>query len=106
MKPRWFFLAFVAVIVALVTATYVPTPRQDVAVLDRLAPRLERTQTLPPETRDAIKQLVDRARTPTGDPRHDVRRSVTIERVTDAIKERDGGGPELSGSVGQSQPSK
>jgi hypothetical protein len=100
MRPRWFFLALIAVVVALVTATFVPTPRQDVAVLDRLAPRLERAQMLPAETRDAIKQLVDRARVSTGDARYDVRRSVTIERVTDAIKARDGGGPALS-SIGQ-----
>jgi hypothetical protein len=104
MRPRWFFLALLAVVVALVTATYVPTPRQDVAVLDRLAPRLERTQTLPPETRDAVKQLIDRARTSTGDPRHDVRRSITIERVNDAIKARDGGNPALGSTVGQSLP--
>jgi len=101
MRPRWFFLALIAVVVVLVTATYVPSPRQDVAVLDRLAPRLERTQTLPPETRDAIMHLIDRARVSTGDHRYDVRRSVTIERVTDAIKARDGGGPTLSSSVGQ-----
>ena len=99
MRPRWFFLASVAVACALIVATFVPTPRQDVAVLDRLAPRIERTQTLAPETRDTILQLVDRARAPTGDPRHDLRRSVTIERVTGAIREKDGG-PELS-SVGQ-----
>ena len=101
MRPRWFFLALIAVVVVLVTATYVPSPRQDVAVLDRLAPRLERTQTLPPETRDAIMHLIDRARVTTGDARYDVRRSVTIERVTAAIKARDSGGPELSSSVGQ-----
>ena len=100
MRPRWFLLASIAVVCALIAATFVPTPRQDVAVLDRLAPRIERAQTLAPETRDAIMQVVDRARVPTGDPRYDVRRSVTIERVTDAIKAKDGGGPELS-SVGQ-----
>lgn len=102
MTPRSFFLILIAAIVALVAAAYVPTPRQDVAVLDRLAPQLERMQTLPPETRDAIKQLVDRARVSTGDPRYDARRSVTIERVIDAIRARDGGEPELSGTVGQS----
>jgi hypothetical protein len=84
MRPRWFFLALI------------------VAVLDRLAPKLERAQMLPAETRDAIKQLVERARVSTGDARYDVRRSVTIERVTEAIKARDGGGPALSSSVGQS----
>ena len=100
MRPRWFFLASLAVVCALVVATFVPTPRQDVAVLDRLAPRIERAQSLAPETRDTIMQLVDRARTPTGNARHDVRRSVTIERVTDAINAR-GGGPELSSNIGQ-----
>jgi hypothetical protein len=104
MRPRWFFLALLAVC-ALVAATVVPSPRQDVAVLDRLAPRIERTQTLTPQARDTIMQLVDRARVPTGDARTDVRRSVTIERVTTAIKAR-GGGPELSSSVGQAASAK
>ena len=107
MRPRWFVLALLAVICGLVAATLVPTHRQAVdvvfaraPVLDRLAPRIERAQALAPETRDAIMQVVDRARTPTGDPRHDMRRSVTIERVTEAIKTRDGR-PELSSNVGQ-----
>jgi hypothetical protein len=91
MKPRWFVLALVGVICLLVATTYVPTPRQDVAVLDRLAPRIERAPALAPETRDTIMKVIDRARIPTGDPRHDVRRSVTIERVTDAIKDKESG---------------
>ena len=99
MRPRWFFLASLAVVCALVAATTVPTPRQDIELLDRLAPRIERAQVLAPETRDTIMQLVDRARAPTGDPRYDLRRSVTIERVTDAIKAKDG--PELSSNIGQ-----
>jgi hypothetical protein len=99
MRPRWFVLALVAVVCVLIATTFVPTPRQDVAVLDRLAPRIERATTLAPETREAIMQLVDRARARTGDPRYDVRRSATIERVTEAIKVKDGG-PELS-STGQ-----
>jgi hypothetical protein len=102
MTPRWFFLALIAVMCGLVTATIVPTPRQDIAVLDRLAPRIERARMLAPETRDTIMRLVDRARAPTGDPRYDVRRSVTIERVTEAIKAKDSSGPALSSSTGQS----
>jgi len=101
MKPRSFLFASIAVVGALIAAIFVSTPRQDVAVLDRLAPRIERAQTLAPETRDAIMRVVDRARASTGDPRHDVRRTATIERVTEAIKAR-GGAPELS-SVGQGQ---
>jgi hypothetical protein len=104
MRPRWFFLALLAVICGLIAATFVPPPRQDVAILDRLAPRIERANTLAPETREAIMQLVDRARTPTGDPRYDVRRSVTIERVTEAIRMKDSG-PELS-STGQGAPAR
>ena len=99
MRPRWFFLASLAVVAVLLATTFIPTHRQDIAVLDRLAPRIERAQTLAPETRDAIMRLVDRARVSTGDPRHSVRRTATIERVTEAIKTR-GGSPELS-SVGQ-----
>jgi hypothetical protein len=105
MRPRWFLLASIVVVCALLAATLIPTPRQDIAVLDRLAPRIERAQTLAPETRDTILQLIDRARVSTGDPRHDMRRTLTIERVTDAIKTR-GGGPELSSSVGQSASAK
>lgn len=103
MKPRWFFLALVAVICGLIAATFVPTPHRDVAVLDRLAPKIERAHMLAPETRDAIMHLVDRASAPTGDPRYDLRRSVTIERVTEAIKARGGRPerPELSSSIGQ-----
>jgi hypothetical protein len=99
MKPRWFVLTSIAVICGLIAATFVPSPRQDIAVLDRLAPRIERAQTLAPETRTAIMQVVDRARSRNGDPRHEVRRNATIGRVTDALKAR-GGAPELS-SVGQ-----
>jgi hypothetical protein len=105
MRPRWFLLASTIVVCALIVATHIPTPRQDIAVLDRLAPRIERAQTLSPQTREAIQQLVDRARVSTGDARNDMRRTVTIERVTDAMKAR-GGGPELSSSVGQSASAK
>lgn len=93
-SPRTSF----AVVCALFAATFVTTPREDVAVLDRLAPRIERAQTLAPEARDAIMRLVDGARASTGNSRYDVRRSATIERVADAIKARSG--PELT-SVGQ-----
>jgi hypothetical protein len=100
MKPRWFFLASLAVVVALIATSFLPTHRRDIAVLDRLAPRIERTQTLAPETRDAIMRLVDRARVSTGDARSDQQRSATIARVTSAIRDR-GGDPALSGTVGQ-----
>ena len=98
MKPRWFFLASITVVCVLIAASLLPTPRHDIAVLDRLAPRIERAQTLAPETRDAIMRVVNRARMSTGDPRNDARRTMTIERVTEAVKAR--GAPELS-SVGQ-----
>jgi len=98
MRPRWFLFASVAAVVALIAGTFIPTSRQDVAVLDRLAPRIERAQTLAPETRDAIMQVVNRARASTGDTRYNARRSATIERVTEAIKARSG--PKLI-SVGQ-----
>jgi len=99
MRPRWFLLGSIVVVCVLLAAILLPTHRQDVAVLDRLAPRIERAQTLAPETRDTIMQVVNRARVSTGDPRHNLRRTATIERVTEAIKTR-GGAPELS-SVGQ-----
>ena len=92
MEPRWFVLALVGVICLLVATTYVPTPRQDVAVLDRLAPRIERAPALAPETRDEIMKVIDRARIPTGDPRQDGRRSVTIERKPKSLPVVNGAG--------------
>ena len=98
MKPHWFFLALVATICALIATASVQTSREDIAVLDRLAPQIEHSHSLTPEARDAIMHLVDRATVPTGDPRFDQHRSATVERVTAAIKGKDAS--RESGTVG------
>lgn len=83
-------LASLAVVIALMATAVILTHRQDVAVLDRLAPRIERAQMLAPETTDTILKLVERARAPTGDTRDDLRRNVIIERVIAAIRAHGG----------------
>lgn len=100
MGPRQFLLASGVALGSLVAAAFIRTPSQDVAVLERLAPQIERAQVIAPESRDAIMRVVDRARLSSGDARNDLRRSVTIERVTAAIRTRDGGTPEPT-SIGQ-----
>jgi hypothetical protein len=71
-------------------------PRQHVAVLERLAPRIERTHALTPESREAILQLVERVRHAGGDPRQHERREHAIQRVIGMMEAR-----ERTSSVGR-----
>ena len=64
-------------------------PRQHLPVLERLATRVERTQTLTPQSREAILQLVERVRDTAGDPRQQGRRDTAVQRVTDAVNARE-----------------
>ena len=61
MKPRW-LLAVLTAAICLLAATSPAhlTSLQDVAVLERLAPRIERAQVIAPEAHDAIMHLVER----------------------------------------------
>jgi hypothetical protein len=91
MKPRGFAIALVALgMLALFFAPFfVANHYQNIVLLERLAPRVERAQTLAPEARDAILQLVGRVRDAPIDRRADSRRALAIERIAAAISKKD-----------------
>ena len=64
---------------------------QDVAQLERLAPEIERAQTLSPETKDAIGRLVARQTRSRVQAIHrrKLRRKAAIERITGAMKAKE-----------------
>jgi hypothetical protein len=91
MKPRWFALSLLA---AAVLALFLAPPffanhDQHVALLERLAPRIERSHAIAPETRESILQLVDQVRNTPADHRSESRRALAIERVAAALKDKD-----------------
>lgn len=91
MKPRWFALALLtAAILALFLApAFFANHNQHVALLERIAPRIERAQSLTPETREAVLQLVDFVRNAPVDQRSESRRAHAIERVASALKDKE-----------------
>ena len=66
---------------------------EDIAQLERLTPRIERARTLSPEAKEVIDRVVARQSIliGSGDPSHDARRKLAIERITTAIKAKDDG---------------
>jgi len=95
MIPRWFCI--LALVIAFAALYFVPPPNLDqhTALLERLARKIERAQTLSPEARDTIVRLVDaaRERAPNGSngQLHEVRRTLAIERVANAITAKQNG---------------
>ena len=91
MNPRWIALALLtAAILALFLApAFFANHNQHVALLERIAPKIERAQSLTPETRDAVLQLVDFVRNAPIDQRSESRRAVALERVASALKDKD-----------------
>ena len=88
--PRRYYLTALAALAFVVVA--VPGKEfPDVSQLERLAPRIERAQTLSPETRDVIGRLVvqHNALAGSGDASQELRRKAAIERVTSAIKAKE-----------------
>ena len=88
--PRRYYLTALAALAFVVVA--VPGKEfPDVSQLERLAPRIERAQTLSPETRDVIGRLVVQhdALAGSGGSSQDLRRKAAIERVTRAIKAKE-----------------
>jgi hypothetical protein len=92
MKSRWIAIAALTlgVLGLFLAPTFVGNHNQEVAVLERLAPKVERTQSLAPETRDAIMQLVERVRSAPVDQRTDSRRAIAIDRIAAALNAKDG----------------
>ena len=91
MKPRWFCIAAITLTVCIVASASRFTSSNDrhLALLERLAPKIERAQALAPASRDAIERLVDTVRQGSGDARYDLRRLAAVERITGALKAKD-----------------
>jgi hypothetical protein len=103
MKSRWIAISALTVgILGLFLApAFIGNHHQSLALLERLAPRIERAPSLPPETRDTILKLVDRVRNAPLDQRSDARRAIAIERVATALKAKED--PHELTSVGRRQ---
>ena len=95
--PYWGY----AIVLAVVLPAVLLVPNRDVkevVQLERLAPKIERAQTLSQETRDAVARLIDRqsAVAASHNQSLDIRRKAAIERVTGAMN-----GKREVASVGQ-----
>jgi hypothetical protein len=93
MLPRWGYAA--AFVIGLSALLFIPPDRstEDVTRLERLATKIERARTLPPETRESINRLVARQsiEVGTGGQSHEIRRKTAIDRVTSAMRAKEDG---------------
>jgi hypothetical protein len=103
MKPRRSCLVAIAIGMLLLAAAPLLHSRvpRDVAMLERLAPRIERAHVIAPDARDVIQRLVQRVSESIGDHRHEPRRQVAIERVAAALQAK--GAMIEPSSIGQRQ---
>ena len=89
--PHWCYTTVLAV--GLVAVFMSPAGRgvEDIAQLERLAPKIERAQTLSPEARETIDRLIARQTIARGwdDPSRQMRRKAAIERVTSAMQAKE-----------------
>ena len=89
--PHWCYTTVLAV--GLVAVFMSPAGRgvEDLAQLERLAPKIERAQTLSPEARETIDRLIARQNLADGrdDPSYQMRRKAAIERVTSAMQAKE-----------------
>ncbi|MGH6770011.1 MAG: hypothetical protein ACRECO_13425 [Xanthobacteraceae bacterium] len=88
MKDHRFAIAALTIGLAILALTpaFLVSHQQNVALLERLAPRIERARTLPPETKDAILKVVERVRQAPVDWRTDERRKIALERISHALE--------------------
>ena len=87
MIRRWVYIAAGTICVALLCLVPAQDARRHVALFEPLAPKIERAQTLSPDTHETISRLVQaaRLRTPPDAP-YDVRRQAAIDRVANALR--------------------
>jgi hypothetical protein len=88
--PKWYHLT--ALVALPVVFVILPDKNfEHVVQLERLAPRIERAQTLSPEARDHISRVVARqgALAGSGDSSQQLRRTAAIGRVTSALKAKE-----------------
>ena len=92
-RLRWCYVAALAVGFTALPLGHANRSNEDVAQLERLTPRIERARTLSPEAKEAIDRVVARQSIliGSGDPSHDARRKLAIERIITAIKAKDDG---------------
>lgn len=91
MKSRWIAISAltIGILGLFLTPALVGNHHHSVAQLERLAPQIERAQSLAPETRDTILKLVDRVRSAPADQRSESRRAIAIERIATALKAKE-----------------
>jgi hypothetical protein len=91
MLPRWRYTTALAVGLVAVFVSPGGWDAEDVAQLERLAPKIERAQTLSPEARETINGLIARQTIARGrdDPSQQMRRKAAIERVTSAMQAKE-----------------
>lgn len=83
------------------------TKQSEIAILNQLAPKIERAQELSPASKETIERLLAKAQSRLDDPRpggaENFRQRAIIERVAEAIKPKTDAPPangiELSGSA-------
>jgi hypothetical protein len=84
-----------ALAIGLSALVFVPPDRstEEVVRLERLAPEIERARALPPETKESINRLVARQSllVGTGSQSYETRRKAAIDRVTSAMRAKEGG---------------
>jgi hypothetical protein len=92
-RLHWCYVAALAVGFSALPLGHANRSNEDVAQLERLTPRIERARTLSPEAKEAIDRVVARQSIliGSGDPSHDARRKLAIERIITAIKAKDDG---------------
>jgi hypothetical protein len=93
----WIYVAAIIVGVTAVTLS-LNSDAEGVAQLERIAPRIERAQTLSPEARTAVERVVSRQSSLLGSEgaAQDSRRKLAIDRVTAALKTKDAGAAETA----------
>jgi hypothetical protein len=92
-RLHWCYVAALAVGFTALPVGLTNRSNEDIAQLERLTPRIERARTLSPEAKQAIDRVVARQSIliGSGDPSHDARRKLAIERIITAIKAKDDG---------------
>lgn len=86
MLPRWCYAAALVVGIPVLFISPAGKDSEDLVRLERLAPKIERAQTLSPEATQTINRLIERQSVISDDQSDQMRRKAAIERITHAMK--------------------
>ena len=88
MLPRWCYAAALVVGIPVLFISPAGKDSEELVRLERLAPKIERAQTLSPDATQTISRLIERQSVVGGadDQSHQMRRKAAIERITHAMK--------------------